>query len=171
MFRPFIVLALLSLLPVSALRAQETKPTQIVEAAGGFAYTVPQGWRTGNLQQVKYKIAYTTPVKGFAPNVNVVDESFKGSIQEYVQRNVAALEKQFSQFKNLGQSAFKTTSGLNGVKLVSEAEQQGNKLRQVFFFFPGKGDKKFVITFSALAEEGKKYDAKVEKSLKTFVLK
>ena len=171
MYRLLLLLVLLGLLTGPALRAQQAKPTQIVEATGGFAYTIPQGWRSGKLQQSKYGIAFTKPVKGFAPNINVVDESFNGNIQEYVRQNLVALQKHFAQFKNLGQSAFKTTSGLNGIKLISEAEQQGNKLRQVFFFLPGKGDKKFVVTFSSLAEEGKKYDSQVEKALKTFALK
>lgn len=153
------------------IKVQQVTEDKTIEAPGVFSYKVPEGWRVVEVAQVKYKVAVATPVDGFAPNINIVEEEFKGSMDEYLQGNLKILEKSLPGFKNLGQRAFTTNSGVKGVKVTAQTEQQGKVLRQVFFLLRGKGDLKFVITFTALANDGNKYDAAVEKALKTFVLK
>ena len=119
---------------------------------------------------LKYQIAVGEPVDGFAPNINVVDESFRGSLSDYVAKNLQALGKLFKDFKKLSESEFKTDSGLKGTKLITQADQQGRSLRQTFFFFEGKPGKKLVITCSALADKGSKLDPLFEASMKTFAV-
>jgi hypothetical protein len=76
----------------------------------------------------------------------------------------------FKGFKKLGQSNFKTDSGVKGIRLQTESEQGNLRLRQTFFFLEGKGKTKLVVTCSALAENGQKLDAVFEDSLKTFAV-
>lgn len=166
--RALVFCAILSLIGGHVLPA---RAADRVEAAGEFSYTPPNGWRVTEIPGLKYRVAVTTPAQGFAPNINVVDESFSGTIQEDVRRNLEALQKGLPEFKSLGQSAFTTTSGLKGAKLVTQSRQQGRLLRQVIYFLPGRGDRKYVVTFSGLAEEGGKYDPQVDAAVKTFVLK
>jgi len=162
-------LALLLWLTLTSLGLAQT--TEISEPSGGFAFTIPQGWQTREFPGLKYKVAYGTPVKGFAPNIVVVDEQFAGSIGEYTALNLKNIAQVFVDFRNLGQTPFLTQSGLQGVRLVTQARQQKVLLRQVFYLLPGQGDKKYVLTFSALLEEGDKYDSAVDAAIKTFVLR
>lgn len=175
----FAFLMLFSLLLTPVARAQEAGKLnlhnvtrdRLVEAPDQFSYMAPEGWMVAEVTGVKYKVAITNPSNGVAPNLNVVDDSFKGTMDEYVRQNLEDLEKSFDEFKKLGQNSFTTTSGVKGVKVIIQARQQGKLLRQIFFLLRGKNDVKYVITFTASAEEGKKYDAIVEKAIKTFVLK
>jgi hypothetical protein len=178
----FAFLIVVSLVIAPTARAQEAteqQPPSItkitrerkIDAPGVFSYMAPEGWVTAEMAGLKYRVALGSPVNGIAPNINIVDEEHKGTIDEYLKINLSVLEKSFEEFKNLGQSAFTTTSSVKGVKVITQAKQQGRLLRQVFFLLRGKGDRKFVVTFTASAEEGNKYDAIVEKAIKTFVLK
>jgi len=141
-----------------------------VEKAGGFSFCPPKSWDMKEIPGLKYRIAFGPASDGFAPNINVVDESFSGSLSDYVKGNREALERMFKGFKNLGESEFKTDFGPKGVRLITESEQQGQKLRQTFFFFDGKGGRKLVATCSALAENGAKLDETFAASLKTFAI-
>lgn len=145
--------------------------TELGEPGGGFAFTVPDGWQVREFPGLKYKIAHTAPTNGFAPNLNVLDEQFPGSIEDYAAANLKTLARVFAEFRNLGQSPFVTNAGLKGVRLVTQARQQKFLLRQIYYFLPGKGDKKYVVTFSALLEDGAKYDPVVDASVKTFTLR
>jgi len=140
------------------------------EPAGGFSFCPPKDWVIREVAGMKYKFAFGPLADGFAPNINVVDESFTGSLQAYVKANLETLPKVFKGFKKLGQSDFKTDSGMNGVKIIIQSEQQGHAIRQSFFFFEGKADKKLVATCSALAEGGAKLDSAFEASMKTFAI-
>jgi len=140
------------------------------ETAGGFSFCPPQGWTVRNLPGLKYSIVAGPASKGFAPNINVVDETAGMSLTAYVDANKKMLSKAFKSYKELGKREFKTTSGLKGTRLVIQSDQNGTLLRQAFYFFAGTGDNKFVVTCSALASGGEEIDEVFEASLKTFVL-
>ena len=140
------------------------------ETAGGFSFCPPQGWTIQAFPGLKYSIASGPAANGFAPNVNVVDESADMSLPEYVDTSKRMLSKAFKGYKELGSREFKTTSGAKSTRLIIQSNQNGTQLRQTFYFFAGKGDKKFVVTCSALASGGEKFDEVFETTLKTFVL-
>ena len=140
------------------------------ETAGGFSLCPPQGWTVRTLPGMKYSIVAGPASKGFAPNINVVDETAEMALAAYVDANTRLLSKAFKGYKELSKSEFKTTSGLKGTRLLIQSNQDGTLLRQAFYFFAGTGDKKFVVTCSALASGGEAIDEVFEGSLKTFVL-
>ncbi len=140
------------------------------ETAGGFSFCPPQGWAVRTLPGMKYSIAAGPASKGFAPNINVVDETAEMPLAAYVDANKATLSKAFKSYKEVGKSDFKTASGLKGTRLLIQSDQNGTLLKQAFYFFAGTGDKKFVVTCSALASGGEEIDEVFEASLKTFVL-
>jgi hypothetical protein len=149
----------------------EVKPDETrrhVEKAGGFSLIPPEEWQVREFPGLKFKILMGPPAAGFAPNINVVDEAFEGTLETYVKNTVAVLPKAFKKkFKLLKQEEFKTTAGLAGSRLVVENEQQDNLMRQTFYIFAG--DKRmFVVTCTALADGGEKHDMTFEGSLKTF---
>ena len=171
MNRIAVILAFAWVGACSLLFAAGAPGTRVVEPEGGFSYTAPAGWRVMTFPGLKYKIASAAPVKGFAPNINVVDQQYHGSIQDYVRMNLAGIRKQFIQFKYMGQSPFTTSGGLKGVKMVIQSKQANRLLRQEFFLLPGKGDRKYVVTFSVLAGEGSRYDSLVASAVRTFTVK
>jgi len=140
------------------------------ETAGGFSYCPPEGWTIRTLPGMKYSIVAGSASKGFAPNINVVDESAEMALAAYVDANKKILSKAFKGYKELGKREFKTTSGLKGARLLIQSDQDGTLVRQAFYFFAGTGDKKFIVICSALASGGDEFDEAFEGSLKTFVL-
>lgn len=143
----------------------------VSDAAGGFSYAAPLGWKVGHLPQARYTVAYGKPSGAFAPNIVVVDEQARMSLAEYARANLTQMQQRYPGFHSLGQSAFVTGRGLHGLKLVSVAAPIGRKIRQVFYLFSAKGDRKIVVTVSTPAEQGSQYDGVVNAAMKTFVLK
>lgn len=141
-----------------------------VESAGGFSYCPPKDWAVKEVPGMKFKAALGPAAGGFASNIVIVDESFSGPLSDYVKATVQALTKTFKGLKNLGQTDFKTDSGLKGVRLIVQSEQQAHLLRQTFFFLDGKDGRKLVVTCSTLAEGGARLDDTFAASMKTFAL-
>ena len=138
-----------------------------VEKAGGFYFIPPEGWEAKEFPGLKFKIVAGPPAGNFAPNMNVVDESFKDSLDKYVDANLTALKGAFKSFRLIKRDEIKTSIGARGARLTVESDQNGTLMRQVFYFF-SSGDKKFVVTFTGLSEWEDKHDNVVENSMKTF---
>ncbi|WP_165229996.1 DcrB-related protein [Aquisphaera insulae] len=149
----------------AAQQADESR--RLKDEAGKFSFVPPPKWTTRSFPGAKYQIVHGPPKDGFAPNINVIDEPFGGSMEQYAKASLATLEKALPEFKLKEQREFKTKSGLQGVRLVSESAQNKMHLRQTFYLF-GRGEKKYVVTCSALAEGGADLDKTFEQALKTF---
>jgi hypothetical protein len=137
------------------------------ETTGGFSFVPPSGWDTRAFPGLKFKIAVGPAAGGFAPNINVVDESAGVSLEAYVKGNLATMPQLLKQFRLVKQDSFKTAAGMAGMRVITENQQEDKLLRQTFYFF-SKGDTKFVVTCSALAEGGERLDPVFEASMKTF---
>lgn len=148
-----------------AARAEERR--RHTEAAGGFSFIPPEGWQVRDFPGRKFKIVVGPAAAGFAANINIVDESFDGSLEDYVKANLNALPKAFKKYRLLKQESFVTAVGLPGARAIVEDEQNNRLLRQAFYFF-SKKNTKFTITCSALAEEGDEFAPVFEASMKTF---
>jgi hypothetical protein len=116
---------------------------------------------------LKYRISHGPRENEFAPNINVVDEAFSGTLATYVDANLQNMEKVFVNLKVLSREDFRTQDNEAAVKVVTENEQQGRMLRQTFFFI-GSGNRKYVVTCTALADGGAKFDAAFAGSVGTF---
>jgi hypothetical protein len=116
---------------------------------------------------LKYRISHGPRENEFSPNINVVDEAFSGTLGTYVDANLQNMEKLFVNLKVLTREDFRTQDNEAAVKVVTENEQQGRMLRQTFFFI-GSGNRKYVVTCTALADGGDKFDTAFAESVKTF---
>jgi len=137
------------------------------ETEGGFSYIAPSGWRITEYPGLKYKIAIGTPADNFAPNFNVVEENFIGSLDSYATANLETLKTILADLEVISQENFKTDDSENALKVTVEDTQNERHLRQVFYFF-ANGDSKFVITYTRLATASDGTDALVDQSMKTF---
>ena len=143
---------------------------RLIETEGGFSYVPPIGWQVKTFPGLKYKLSCAKPSGGFMPNINVVDESAAVSMTDYIQLTSTQLKRQFPDFISLGQTAFVTSSGIQGVRLDSEATLNGHKLRQIYYLFAGQGDRKIVVTATWGALDGDKFTQATDTSMKTFAL-
>jgi hypothetical protein len=142
-------------------------PRQHYEKAGAFSYDPPSGWQVVEFPGLKYRISHGPRENEFAPNINVVDEAFSGTLAAYVDANLQNLERLFVNLKVLSREDFRTQDNEAAVKVVTENEQQGRMLRQTFFFI-GSGNRKYVVTCTALADGGDKFDTAFAGSMETF---
>ena len=142
-------------------------PRQHYEKAGAFSYDPPPGWQVIEFPGLKYRISHGPRENEFSPNITVVDEAFSGILAGYVDANLQNMEKLFVNLKVLSREDFRTQDNEVAVKVVTENEQQGRMLRQTFFFI-GSGNRKYVVTCTALADGGDKFDTVFAGSAETF---
>jgi hypothetical protein len=141
-----------------------------IEPAGGFSFAAPQGWQFKDFPGMKFQLAFGPAENDFPPNINVVDENFSGNLEAYEKANEQSLPKFFKDFNILDRAEFKTTDGNLVMKLATANEQNGKKLRQLFFFLDGPPGKKLVTTCTTSAESGSKFDKLFEASVRSFKL-
>ncbi len=142
-------------------------PRRHIETAGGFSLIPPDKWTLKDFAASKYQVIYGPIESAFATNINIVDESYRGSLPEYADANLAAVEKAFKKFQLIEQGDFVTNGGIPGKRLTVQNEQNGTMLRQVFYLF-GNGSKKYVVTATTLSKNGTKFSATFDECAKTF---
>lgn len=147
--------------PVAATQLSETP----------FEFTVPSGWTVRSWKGMKFKLCFGPVSNGFAPNMNIMEDKASMTVDKYCQTNEAVLKQKIPSLKIKGKSYFKTAKGLQGVKLVTNSNQEKRNLTQTFYMFPGKGDAKYVVTCTTLATGAAKWGPQFDKSMKTFVVK
>lgn len=152
------------LAPAAAQGARVTEP------AGGFSYNVPAGWHAKAMAGLKYKICYTTPSAGFAPNINIMDAAAPVSLNAFMQGTVSQLKQAYTNLHVVSLGPFVTASSLHGMRLAITGTFQGKNLYQVCYAFPAANNRKIAVTASWLAADGTKYVAPVNAALKTFKL-
>jgi len=128
--------------------------------------TPPSGWKEASFPPAK-KVWVGPPANGFAPNINIVEEAYGGSLDKYVEGSIATAQKTLTNFQQLGKSDFTSTAGVKAVKLVSNNEQGGRMLRQTFYFFDN-GPKKYIVTCTCLLPDGDRLAPTFEEAMKTF---
>jgi hypothetical protein len=163
----WMLVVLLTVSMICAGCGGNRSPRQHCEQAGGFSYDPPSGWQVGEFPGLKYRISHGPRENEFAANINVVDEAFGGTLAAYVDVNLQTMKEVFVKMQVLSREDFKTQDSEAAVKILTENEQQGRMLRQTFFFV-GSGNKKYVVTCTALADGGEKFDTAFSESMKTF---
>lgn len=133
-----------------------------------FSYILPKGWIAKDTGILKFRAALGPPSNGFAPNIIVIEEPFTGTLEQYVNGSERSLAQTTPGYRSLAKSAFTTSEGLRGVKLVTNQVQSGRRLRTTFYFFPSRKDRFFVVTCSALLETGSKWAATFDSAMRTF---
>jgi hypothetical protein len=138
------------------------------EPEGGFSYVPPAGWAlVDGSSSLAYNVVRGPLQDGFQPNLNVVDEPFGGSLEEYVAASLENMRGFFNGFRLVSQDVFQPEEGPAGASLVVENVQSGRALRQIFFFFDA-GARKVVVTGTQLAGVGNAWDATFEGVARSF---
>jgi len=161
------ILAVVLTLTVVCAGCGGKPPRASYEKTGGFSYDPPKGWQAVEFPGLKYRISRGPTEGQFAPNINVVDETFAGTLAAYVDLNVENLKKMVGDFRLLKQEDFQTEDGLPATRLIIQDKQQGRVLRQTFCFF-GNSTRKYVVTCTALAQDGETLDGLFAQSMRSF---
>ena len=144
-----------------------TDESRHVEKDGGFSFVAPEGWTVREFPGQKYQIVFGPVENQFASNINVVEEAYTGTVDNYLKATKELLPKAIKKYRLIKQEPFKTTEGIKTQRLIIEGEQQGHLLRQAFYLFPSP-TKMFVVTCSTVSAGGEKLDVTFESSMKTF---
>lgn len=150
-------LSLIIIVMWSPMLFSDQSPTFLSEPSGAFKYVIPKGWTISEAPGFKFKVAFGSPSRGFSPNICVVDETFSGTLDEYVSAGMKLVEKVTPGFKMIERSPFKTDSGIVGIKLVAESTHGDKHLVQSQYYFKGIGGKMLVLTCSVLYEDRQKF--------------
>lgn len=138
------------------------------EQSGNFSFVPPSGWQLGDLPGMKYKVAFGTFSDDFTPNINVIDEVYDGSLDNYVELNLGVMQRVSPEFKLISQQEFVNNTGAKAVKLVTDNSLFGRQLRQTFYLFES-GQTKYVATCTRLiGSKQAAVDTQCEESMRTF---
>ena len=142
-----------------------------VSQAGIFSYQAPKGWSVKSTPLSKYDVAVDAPRNNFVANINVVVESFPDSLAKYVSLNkqYVAASGVYTIFQVTDERPFETSAGAKGVRLVAKDQLNKRDMQQIFYFFEGSSNNKFVVTASCLAGDGDQYAPVFDASVKTFL--
>ncbi len=164
---------LLLLLALMTLEASEpnTVNNRLSTADGALSFELPQGWLTREMPGMKNYLAFGAPAQGFAPNINIVDEQAKMTLEQYQAACLAGMTKIMPDFKLAENAEFVTAAGVSGRRLVVTNTQGQIALRQVFFLLSGRDPIKFVVTCSALAADGETHDLEFDAAAQSILIK
>lgn len=139
---------------------------------GEFSFVPPENWAMREMPGFKYQFAFGPMTNNFTPNINFVDQNVPTNIDEFVAGNLGALQQMAAaekrSLKIVTQGEFTTDSNRSGTRVITETAYEGNPVRQLFYFFQGKGEIKFVITCTVPSEGGEGFDKICDSSIKTF---
>ena len=142
-------------------------PRKLYEKEGGFSFDPPDGWEILEMPGLKYHVTRGTLVNNFAPNINVVDETFEGSLEKYFDTKMESLKAMFKSFKLLEKKKITSDDGDTALVAVTENDIFGRTVRQTYYLFEN-GSRKYAVICTALAEGGEEFDALFEKTAKSF---
>jgi hypothetical protein len=137
-----------------------------VEPEGAFSFIPPDGWEMRSIPQSKFKAAIGPPAGGFTPNIFVLDELWPGSLDDYIKAAIESWGQKKPNIKVVKREDFATAEGLEGRRLILE-NRGDNALRQRMYIF-AKGETKYVVMCTTVAEGADKLDGVFEDCILTF---
>lgn len=126
-----------------AVRADSTR---VVERAGVyiFSYVPPTGWQTTLPDGQKFQLCYGGTDNNIPRVLGLQDVNVVGSCKEYANQVITLLTEKTTSPSLLNQSAFVTSSGLQGLKLICEATKDNMRIRFTYYIFLMDGGDKLI---------------------------
>ena len=159
----FVLMMSIGVFPVFAQTG-----TRVVENHGNFSWQPPLNWTVTEFPGLKYRVAFGPIEGGLNVNINVVDETYHGTLRSYVDQSIALLSTLFQGFRLLYREEFRTNSGIVGEKVTIINYKQGFFLRQILYFLPGRNNTIFVITCTVPDSVASRFISIFDESIKTF---
>lgn len=146
-----------------------TSPGDVVYVPKTLPLTAPPGWVTQDHPSKQGKVLIA-PMKqdGFAPSINLLEDQYAGSLEQFVDLNVATLRECTQAFRQLKREPFQTDGGVNGIKLTCSSVTGRAQLHFCCYLFDWTADSKRVFTCSSLASQAKTMEPVFDGILKTY---
>lgn len=156
--------------PKTAKELLEQAAPNMNTGAGKFTIETPQGWRKVDttFNGIKAVMLFAPDiVDGFRPSLNVVSENMgKNSLQEYLDKNVSAMQQYMSDFKVVDKGE-KDINGIPSRWLKYSAMSAQGEIGAILYLVPQKGIV-YNITGVAKSGSGDKYFAAFENMASSF---
>lgn len=145
------------------------------ETLGGYSLCVPQGWTVEEKEGQKYKLIFAPRDETFTPNINVKEDTNALALADYVAASLKYVGDHYQEIgatsvKMLGQSNFRTTSGLTAIRVAFSTEFKGLTIRTLQYYFSGRNNRKLIVTCTFLEEKKVALDPVFDRALKSFQL-
>ena len=137
------------------------------ETEGGYSICPPLYWYIIEIPGFKYRIIYTDPINGFSPNINFINETFYGSLSQYIESANQNLKMVYPDLELMNGETFIINSGIIGYKQIFINSISGNLLRQFSYCFKSD-DKVWIITCTVNNGNGSRFEPIFDESVKTF---
>ncbi|MDR0320654.1 MAG: hypothetical protein LBI28_04055 [Treponema sp.] len=138
------------------------------ERTGGYSIRLPETWSVVEFPGLKYKVIVGPVENDFRLSINFVDENFAGQLDGYIDASLEAVSN-IHGFTLVQRGEFVTLNNLKGERVEIGVFQNNRNIRLIFYFFPGKGDKKLVVTAGVPSEVADSYYETFDEIIKTFV--
>ncbi len=136
------------------------------ELGGDYSLDLPEHWAVKKFPGATYKIVITQARNNFSPNINLVDEKFYGSMDEYVAESFEILRQSYNA-KKVEETSF-SADNVDGVKLTADTEINGRKVRQIFYFFQRPLGQKVVLRATSDRRSASALEKEFDSILATF---
>jgi len=138
------------------------------ERTAGFTMSMPRDWQVTDINQKYYAILGQTE-NGFTPNITFADDTYSGSLSEYIDEMISMLGLFYADLTVIGRGSFSTSAGLRGDYAVIQGRLGEVGIRQKIYLFPNvSGDSIIAITGTAPLVNGERFDAVFDESVRTF---
>ncbi|MGH7143719.1 MAG: hypothetical protein ACREJ2_06220 [Planctomycetota bacterium] len=164
--RPLFLAGLFACLVATGGCGHKTKRGSYFDAQHGFSFNPPTGWVIKPTPGAKFPVWTDATQKGFSRIINLDNEQFDGSLDDYTNANLATL-KNNKDFNIVKQDTFETDDGPTAYHLISDTTNGTVHLRQHFFLYDG-GSQKFVLCYTSLAADRDTHDAEAMVMAKSF---
>jgi hypothetical protein len=139
------------------------------ESSGNFSICPPEDWSIQDVPGYKYKFFLGPPENEFAPNINCLDETYDGTLLDYVDLSIQSLDVFFTDVISSEKKKFKTDGGLVGYKNITTCTMGTVRVTVAQYFFSNESQK-YVVTCSVGGESLGTYEQLFDQCVKTFRL-
>lgn len=138
------------------------------ETAGGFSYEVPANWRVMEFPGLKFKIIVTDPIGDFSPNMTMVDEKFKGTLEEYEEASIPYMKKAIPGFGIIKRTQGKTLAGKEFRSMMYTHKAESGMIIQTANFLELASGHKLVMTCTSPKGHEDKIEVMCNKAVRSL---
>jgi hypothetical protein len=153
----------------SLLSLNSTMVCEAVCVPQDLPLTPPPGWVVQDHPSKQGKVLVAlTKQDSFTPSINLLENQFSGSLDQFVDVNVTNLRQLTQRFQQLKRVPFQTAGGIAGVKLTCTSVTNKVHLYFSYYLFDWNAESKRVFTCCSLASQSKTMEPVFDGILKTY---
>jgi hypothetical protein len=154
-----ILIAILAVCILAGCSGQKPVPaSRLTQPAGKLSFVTPDGWYRSKITGIDFIIVSTVADFGTSPNIFVEGDPRPGIVSNKVTQMIEANRDEISSYAVLKEDAFRTDSGLTGVKVSTRRETKEALPLALYHFLIQDSDRVIIITCSCAEPVKQKYE-------------